>query len=1249
MAGILKNQLVKRLASFTKGLSVDKIDIDILSGRGYLDNLELDEQFMSDVLELPPWMYFTKILCSKIRLKVSFTKLKSEPIRIFIDTVFVEAEIDKQCNRPDIDVQQKLAEAGLAGNGPTSYGYVEQVIDGMHITVSTLRLTVQLKHQYLTTELTGVELVSTNRKWKPDDLRRTRAFVMPGREEVLVYKMLTVNHAKFEFFDKTRNTLNDMSAAPPLKFNFNMIQLLITMKKNVATNQVVSACLKLILDDILVVFTPLQLQVLLTFSKELSEVIELSAPPPVPPPAQKNKSSPRVQTPPRANTPKSFMQRFSRQQEEEETEDNVVEVVSDNVLETSYHLKTGTIDILLCDDESSNNAGSLQFRFEVVQIELFPHRTGNASRRHWAVPSQYVKDAQVFAAEMLGDFCETCPVSASPLHNLYEMVVVLRCEHFQLLPVMGVKKRQVLGPLLFSDKKKFGIAESEPALVVTIATYYGDKADSLVPPQSIYVHLNPTEINFDTATMWWLREFTSCTMTEDFKLMLTELSKGESTANYRLKVTLVLPHITIPLSASEPVEDEQIKGVQLWFSKLTVSNLNNAMYLPLFTLLQECLECSIVSDPSQFPNKPQDPSPLPHIHNQDLIPGILEELTRHEKLKQEMQEEKSRQRRNLVYAGIPVNSSPSPSANNSPGHNISPELPSTPQSRRSSISSVNISDTHLAGSPLSSLPDLFPLLNNLVLGFTFDSFSADFLYNTDNNSGEKHRSRRFISDIPLHMWMIEEIAANDVTTTPSDVIVENGHRKLTRNTLRRQDTITSLATDYLLLMKCSKSIHCTLDREQYLFLLRLNQEMTSFVEQIILSVTQIFTSSVQDSSCFKMLALLNHLMLDIALPEPPRPYIPSLSTSPPDTASTSLSHLTSDSPSIGCRESFLAEEDIVLLERTDTPENDQKNKLNWIVLSRSDSTIASLSERLSLQSEEDALSISSITNELNPLAKGDTKETLLKFITRVSKKKETLSVGVQTTTEDSLVAHNYQQLHAVSAKLISEGLSSEGVLSRDQIQVHCGEAVLAVHSALDVITKVTCRRVLVLDEDLEIKPREFPLSKWRCRGSESSDAHQIYARIELNPVEPPILRSSTMVDKTQIVDDFSDVTSDDITTSLESLQMNCEVEASSLIASLRDRSLEGLAVFFEPDPTLASIPLTLKCTVRDCQVELQVGAAQQTVHVQGVRIKLNQDESWEIGHDLIDSCELERLRTENEVLREKLRLLSIQFNCTPEG
>ena len=47
--------------------------------------------------------------------------------------------------------------------------------------------------------------------------------------------------------------------------------------------------------------------------------------------------------------------RFSKQNEEEDSDENVIEVVSDNIVETSYHLKTGTIDILLCDDDAATS------------------------------------------------------------------------------------------------------------------------------------------------------------------------------------------------------------------------------------------------------------------------------------------------------------------------------------------------------------------------------------------------------------------------------------------------------------------------------------------------------------------------------------------------------------------------------------------------------------------------------------------------------------------------------------------------------------------------------------------------------------------------------------------------------------------------------------------------------------------------------------------------------------------------------
>ena len=246
------------------------------------------------------------------------------------------------------------------------------------------------------------------------------------------------------------------------------------------------------------------------------------------------------------------------------------------------------------------------------------------------------------------------------------------------------------------------------------------------------------------------------------------------------------------------------------------------------------------------------------------------------------------------------------------------------------------------------------------------------------------------------------------------------------------------------------------------------------------------------------------------------------------------------------------------------------------------------------------------------------------------------------------MAHNYQQLHA---KLLNEqqGVTSRdpGVMSRDQLQVHCGEAVLLLHSARDVITKVTCRRVLVLDEDLVDKPREFPLSRWR--GVELSGDPQILMRMELNAADLPVFDPSTSVDETQDVDDVTCPAGDDVINSAaDSFQMNCEVETSSLVASLRDRTLEGLAVFFEPDPTISGIPLTLSCRISDCHVDLQVGTAQQKVLVQGIRVKLNQDESWEIGEDQTLSDELGKLRIENEVLREKLRLLSMQLNCTPD-
>ena len=251
------------------------------------------------------------------------------------------------------------------------------------------------------------------------------------------------------------------------------------------------------------------------------------------------------------------------------------------------------------------------------------------------------------------------------------------------------------------------------------------------------------------------------------------------------------------------------------------------------------------------------------------------------------------------------------------------------------MSSVLIPEIPYNAACLQNIPHLFPLLKNMVFGISFENFSADFLYETEPLSAETHRSRRFISDIPIEVWVIEDpISAPDTNTikktdvTKSSDSTENGHTKLRRNLLRKQETLTPPVTDYLILAKPLKSVHCMVDRDQYLFLLQLQEEMQSFLEKIILSVTQIFTSTVQESTNLKLVALLEHVMLDVTLPgRAPLPGLGSLLTSPPGTASTSLSRLSTTS----CGSRFSGEEaprDILLLEsrKASTEEEEEGQK-----------------------------------------------------------------------------------------------------------------------------------------------------------------------------------------------------------------------------------------------------------------------------------------------------------------------------------
>lgn len=66
------------LFRFTKNLSPDKINLSTLKGEGQLSNLELDEEVLQNMLDLPTWLAVTRVYCNKAAIRVCCWLIKPD-------------------------------------------------------------------------------------------------------------------------------------------------------------------------------------------------------------------------------------------------------------------------------------------------------------------------------------------------------------------------------------------------------------------------------------------------------------------------------------------------------------------------------------------------------------------------------------------------------------------------------------------------------------------------------------------------------------------------------------------------------------------------------------------------------------------------------------------------------------------------------------------------------------------------------------------------------------------------------------------------------------------------------------------------------------------------------------------------------------------------------------------------------------------------------------------------------------------
>ncbi|XP_061219012.1 bridge-like lipid transfer protein family member 3A isoform X2 [Neopsephotus bourkii] len=619
MAAIIKKQILKHLSRFTKNLSPDKINLSTLKGQGQLTNLELDEEVLQNVLELPTWLAITRVYCNKASIRIQWTKLKTHPISLYLDKVEVEMRTCEEPRPPN--GQSPIALAA----GQSEYGFAEKVVEGMFIAVNSITIKIHSKAFHASFELWQLQGYSVNPNWQPSDLRLTR-ITDPQRGEVLTFKELTWQTLRIEA-DATDNGDQD-PVTTPLRLITNQGKIQISLKRRTKDCNVMASKLMFLLDDLLWVLTDSQLKAMMKYAESLSEAMEKSA-------QQRKSLAPEsVQiTPPAPSTQQSWSQSFG-------VSPNATSIGQyfdkHDMKESSYHLLISRLDLHICDDSHTRESGAvkhgmlggaIQLTFRRMAFDYYPfHRAGDACK-HWVRYSEAMETRGQWAKKLVSEFQskiekfyeEIDPAFArtplspfkkkpdpslsphkSPLekgrvpptslprlrhppwNRLRSSCVVVRVDDLDVHQVSTAgQQSKKPSTLLSCSRKFFKLPDQVSAIHIEFTEYYfPDNQDFPVPCPNLYVQLNGLMLTLDTASVLWINLF--CLdlyrSLEQFKAIYKLENSGKR--NEHVDVRLDGFHLKLNIPVERKVADHQDRPQALCIcaSEVTVTNTRHAPF-----------------------------------------------------------------------------------------------------------------------------------------------------------------------------------------------------------------------------------------------------------------------------------------------------------------------------------------------------------------------------------------------------------------------------------------------------------------------------------------------------------------------------------------------------------------------------------------------------------------------------------------------------------------------------------------------
>ncbi|XP_058629325.1 UHRF1-binding protein 1-like isoform X1 [Onychostoma macrolepis] len=599
MAGLIKKQILKHLSRFAKNLSPDKINLSTLKGEGQLTNLELDEEVLQNMLDLPTWLAINKVFCNKAAIRIPWTKLKTHPITLSLDKVVMEMSTCDEPRPPN--GPSPIATA----SGQSEYGFAEKVVEGISLSVNSIVIRISAKAFNASFELSQLQVYSVNTSWAAGDLRYTR-ILDPTRGEILTFKEVSWQMIRIEA-DAIQNTEHEVVSAP-IRLITNQSKIRVTLKRRMKDCNVIASKLILILDDLLWVLTDSQLKAMLQYAKSLSEAMEKSA-------AQRKSMAPdTTQVTP---APPSAQQ--VRTQQASATADQSASMArlfnSYDVRETSHHLQIIHLDLHICDDTNAKDrginkrldGGAMQLSFSSISVDYYPYHKAGETCMHWMHYGEATKSRETWARSLLDEFKSNVEMlknavsgqnQSSPQHGkistssstsfspppsprtqLMSSSIVLRMADFNIYQVSTAdQSRSSPQSMISCNKKSLYLPQEMPAIHAEFTEYYfTDGKDYPIPCPNLYVQMNALQLVLDSRSLVWLNLFAlDLRQSLEQFMELYKLNDSQKPDEHvDIRVDGLMLKLVIPAD-QEKTQPDQPRSVSVQTSEMVATNTRHS-------------------------------------------------------------------------------------------------------------------------------------------------------------------------------------------------------------------------------------------------------------------------------------------------------------------------------------------------------------------------------------------------------------------------------------------------------------------------------------------------------------------------------------------------------------------------------------------------------------------------------------------------------------------------------------------------